>query len=116
MNKGLFESMFSTDFKRRINLIERLIENLLPNMYPCDFNDEDEFVRGVVDEIYYLMNDELYGIQNLEFSDISDFIFQYKSDELLDYYRERCEMTNLDEQTTRMKVMMGLNENRLSNK
>lgn len=107
-DKYLLESMYSTDFIRRVHLLDRLIENLLPNMYVCDYGDEDEFVRGVVDEIYSLMQDELYGIQDLNFSDVSDFIFQYKSDDLLDYYRERCEMTNIEEQTIKFNNTIGL--------
>ena len=78
-----------THIKRRIHLIGRVIDNLLPNMYPCDYNSSDHFVEGVLDEIFYFFRDEtdFYGIDLIS---INDFILDYKYDELTEYFNERC--------------------------
>jgi len=78
------------ELKRRLHLIERLINLMLPNMYPCDYDNEETFVRGVIDEIYWLWHDEDYGVHDLNFGDVSDFILDYKREELSEYYNERC--------------------------
>jgi len=85
------------ELKRRLHLIERLINLMLPNMYPCDYDNEETFVRGVIDEIYWLWHDEDYGVHDLNFGDVSDFILDYKREELSEYYNERCG-NNLSEQ------------------
>ena len=43
--------------KRRIHLIDKVIDNLLPNMYPCDYNSSNHFVEGVLDEIRWFLLD-----------------------------------------------------------
>jgi len=77
--------------KRRIILLDRVINNLLPmhHMYPCDYRSSDHFVEGVLDEIRWFLIDveELRGIER---SDIENYIFDYKYDELTDYFNERC--------------------------
>jgi hypothetical protein len=85
------------ELKRRLHLIDRLINLMLPNMYPCDYDNEETFVRGVIDEIYWLWHDEDYGVHDLNFGDVSDFILDYKREELSEYYNERCG-DNLSEQ------------------
>ena len=75
--------------RRRIHLIDKVIDNLLPNMYPCDYNSSDHFVEGVLDEIRWFLFDmeELQGIERIH---IEDYILNYKYDELTDYFNERC--------------------------
>ena len=75
--------------KRRIHLIDKVIDNLLPNMYPCDYNSSDHFVEGVLDEIIWFLVDveELKGIERM---DIENYILDYKYDELTEYFNERC--------------------------
>ena len=75
--------------KRRIHLIDRVIDNLLPNMYPCDYNSSDHFVEGVLDEIFYFIKDEP-GFYGIDIISINDFILDYKYDELTNYFNERC--------------------------
>ena len=79
----------STQLKRRTNLLDRVIDNLLPNMYPCDYNSSDHFVEGVLDEIRWFLVDveELKGIERI---DIENYILDYKYDELTEYFNERC--------------------------
>ena len=79
----------STQLKRRTNLLDRVIDNLLPNMYPCDYNSSDHFVEGVLDEIRWFLVDaeQLQGIERM---DIENYILDYKYDELTEYFNERC--------------------------
>ena len=70
-------------------MVDKVINNLLPNMYPCDYNSSDHFVEGVLDEIRWFLLDveELQGIERV---DIENYIFDYKYDELTEYFNERC--------------------------
>ena len=75
--------------RRRTHLLDRVIDNLLPNMYPCDYNSSDHFVEGVLDEIRWFLVDaeQLQGIERM---DIENYILDYKYDELTEYFNERC--------------------------
>ena len=97
---GIYYSMnlqenISTQLKRRTHLLDRVIDNLLPNMYPCDYNSSDHFVTGVLDEIIWFLVDveELRGVER---TDIDDYIFDYKYDEITNYFNERCGDTKKD--------------------
>ena len=80
----------SKSVRRRIGLIDRLINALLPNMMVCDYGNEDEFVSGVIEELKWLTFLEEYGVNELEPSEIRDYISEYKYDELTEYYNDRC--------------------------
>ena len=79
----------STRLRRRTNLLDRVIDNLLPNMYPCDYNSSDHFVEGVLDDVRWFLLDteELKGIERM---DIENYILDYKYNELTEYFNERC--------------------------
>ena len=99
VNETVYNSLstkFSNDFRRRVNILDNLIDVLLPQMFPCDFIDENDFVRGVVDELYWLVKDEQYGLDTVDFGDISDYVFLIKNDELLQYHKEQCEHSEND--------------------
>jgi len=83
------ETELPLSVRRRAHLIDKGINNLLPNMYPCDYNSSDHFVEGVLDEIRWFLFDmeELQGIERIH---IEDYILNYKYDELTDYFNERC--------------------------
>ena len=91
------ESQYSNNLKRRVHILDSLIDNLLPNMYPCDYNDEDDFFTGVYHELHHLIEDEQYGLENLDRKDMIEYIYENKQDEIREYYRERCE--NKEEET-----------------
>ena len=78
-----------TQLRRRTHLLDRVIKNLLPNMYPCDYNSSDHFVEGVLDEIRWFLVDaeQLQGIERM---DIENYILDYKYDELTEYFNEKC--------------------------
>jgi hypothetical protein len=79
----------STQLRRRTHLLDRVIKNLLPNMYPCDYNSSDHFVEGVLDEIRWFLLD-VEELQGIERADIVYYIIDYKYDELTEYFNERC--------------------------
>jgi hypothetical protein len=93
------ESQYSNNLKRRVHILDSLIDNLLPNMYPCDYNDEDDFFTGVYHELHHLIEDEQYGLENLDRRDMIEYIYENKQDEIREYYRERCN-----------KIQEGLND------
>lgn len=84
------ETTYGNDFKRRVHNLDRLIDNLLPTMYPCDYNDEDDFFTGVYEELYWLVKNEEYGLDTVDMGDIIDYVYKLKQEEIREYYRERC--------------------------
>jgi len=95
----------STQLRRRTHLVDKVINNLLPNMYPCDYNSSDHFVEGVLDEIRWFLVDmeELQGIERM---DIENYILDNKYDELTEYFNERCIVLKNDNlQETIKKVL-----------
>ena len=52
VNETVYDSLslkFGNDFIRRVPILDNLIDVLLPQMYPCDFDDENDFIRGVIE-------------------------------------------------------------------
>lgn len=90
VKKMRIKENISKSVRRRIGLIDRLINALLPNMMVCDYGNEDEFVSGVIEELKWLTFLEEYGVNELEPSEIRDYISEYKYDELTEYYNDRC--------------------------
>ena len=91
------ESQYSNNLKRRVHILDSLIDNLLPNMYPCDYNDEDDFFTSVYHELHHLIEDEQYGLENLDRKDMIEYIYQNRQDEIREYYRERCNNEDIQE-------------------
>ena len=79
----------SVHIRRRIHLIDKVIDNLLPNMYPCDYNSSDHFVEGVLDEVFYFFRAEP-DFNGIDLISINDFILDHKYDELTNYFNEHC--------------------------
>jgi hypothetical protein len=88
----------STLFKRKLNVVDQVIDKLIDTMYPCDFNDENEFLEGVMHDLFWLAKSKEFGIDDVEWLDIYDYIMVFKDentgkskkDEILEYYTERC--------------------------
>ena len=95
------ETKIPTELRRRIFLVHRVIDKLLPNMYVCDYNSADHFVTGVLDEIT-LFKMEVEELKSIERIDIENYIFDYKYDELVEYFNERCTNKNLQESIRRI--------------
>ena len=78
-------------FKRKLHIIDRLIDSVIEDsMYPCDYNDEEEFYQGVIYELSWLVKNDGFGLDDVEWLDIYDYITNFKEEELKSYYRERC--------------------------
>jgi hypothetical protein len=75
--------------RRRTHLVDRVIKNLLSNIYPCYYNSSDHFVAGVLDEIIWFLLD-MKELQGIDRNDIENYILDYKYDELTDYFNEHC--------------------------
>ena len=83
------ETELPLSVRRRTTIIDKVIDNMLPNMYPCDYNSADHFIVGILDEIRWFLLDfgDLQGIERIH---IENYILNYKYDELTDYFNERC--------------------------
>lgn len=83
------ETELPLSVRRRTAIIDKVIDNMLPNMYPCDYNSADHFITGILDEIRWFLLDfeDLQGIERIH---IENYILNYKYDELTDYFNERC--------------------------
>ena len=82
------ESEHSIQLIRRYSEIDRLVKNILPNTYPCDFEDENKYLIGFITEIpWYKYETELEDIKTNE---IRDFILRFKKDDVIEYYRNEC--------------------------
>jgi hypothetical protein len=101
-----------TIIKRRIHSMDRVINNMLPNMYPCDYYSAEHFIVGLLEEIrWFLIDNE--ELRNIERKSIEDYIQEYKYDELTEYYNEQCmesKDNNIQESIRRI-----LRENSLKN-
>ena len=106
------ESQYSNNLKRRVYILDSLIDNLLPNMYPCDFDNEDDFFTGVYHELRHLIEDEQYGLENLDRKDMIEYIYQNRQDEIREYYNERCNriQEGLNDKWTRGKDTVTLKQ------
>ena len=81
----------SNRFKRKMSVVDQLINTLIEDsMYPCDYDNEEEFYQGTIDELSWLVKNDNFGLENVEWLDIHDYITHFKEEELKDYYRERC--------------------------
>jgi hypothetical protein len=81
----------STRFKRKMHIVDRLIYTLIEDsMYPCDYDNEEEFYEGVIYELSWLVKNKDFGLDDVEWLDIYDYITNFKEEELKGYYKERC--------------------------
>lgn len=87
----LREESMPIQIRRRIGKINRLVDNVIDNMYVCDYDDEDHFIEGVIIELRHLVNDEGFGLNDIEWMDIYEYIETYRTDDILEHFNERKE-------------------------
>jgi hypothetical protein len=88
----------STLFKRKLHIVDKVIDKLIEGMYPCDYDSADEFLHGVIYEMGWLVRNDDFGLDDVDWLDIYDYIMVFKDnntgkgkkDEILEYYTERC--------------------------
>ena len=81
---------FSSLFKRKLHIVDRLIDAHIDGMYTCDYDGANEFFEGVIEEMSWMVRSEEFGLDDVEWLDIYDYISNFKEEELKDYYKERC--------------------------
>lgn len=70
--------------KRRFDRIEKLVDVVLSNTYPCDFSNEEHYLEGVLYDLEtFLISFEMEGMTNGE---IISFVREYFYDYIIRYY------------------------------
>lgn len=82
-----------SSIKRRLHIIERVLDKLMETMYPCDYDDKYEFMNGVLYEAgtYFEDVDNFQGMDKGDFLELLETHFE---DEIYDYYLVRCSDDN----------------------
>ena len=89
---------YSNLFKRKLHIVDLLIDKHIESLYACDYNNENEFLEGVMHDLFWLAKSKEFGVDDVEWLDIYDYIMVFKDentgkskkDEILEYYTERC--------------------------
>jgi hypothetical protein len=73
--------------RRRIGMIKKALSSVLKMSYPCDYNDIDHYVLGMLDEIknaftYVIIHSQMNG------SDVVEIVKAYLIDEIKEHYIE----------------------------
>ena len=67
--------------------MDKVINNMLPNMYPCDYYSAEHFIVGLLEEMrWFLIDNE--ELRNINRGSIEDYIQEYMYDELTEYYNK----------------------------
>jgi hypothetical protein len=78
------ESGISLNVRRRINILEKLVNVTLSNSNPCDYLNEEHFIEGILYDLEtYLITFELEGMTEEE---ILSFVKEYFYSEMRRYY------------------------------
>ena len=81
---------FSNLFKRKLYVVDQVIDNVIQQMYSCDYEDANEFFEGVVYDMSWLVRNSDFGLNDVEWLDIYDYLSEFKKEEILQYYTDRC--------------------------
>ena len=81
---------FSNLFKRKLSVVDQVIDSVVEELYVCDYEDANQFFEGVVYEMSWLVRNDDYGLDDVEWLDIYDYLSEFKKEEILEYYTERC--------------------------
>lgn len=79
----------SNTFKRNMFIVDQLVDKLMDDMYPCDYDNENDFLEGVLYELGWLARDEDYGLNDL-WGDVWEYVRTIKRNEIETYFTERC--------------------------
>jgi hypothetical protein len=78
------ETNTPVNVRRRFYMIEKLMEVVLSNTYPCDFSNEEHYFEGVLYDLEtFLTTFEMEGMTNDE---ILSFVREYFYDYTRQYY------------------------------
>jgi hypothetical protein len=93
----LTESRIGPSVRRRVNKIDKLVDVLLSDMYAYDYENEEHFFNGVMEELYFLVKNEDFGVHDIEWLDIYEYIDQYRRNDIYEYYREHFKDEEINE-------------------
>ena len=91
IRKILREETVPIQIRRRLGLINQLIDVAINNKYVCDYEDENHFIKGVFFESFDLFRDNEFGLNELDFMDVYRFLETYRTDDIKEYFNERKE-------------------------
>jgi hypothetical protein len=81
---GMVNENIPINVKRRIPVVQQLLNVVLENSYPCDFYDVNHFKEGVIYDIdTFLIGFEMNGMTPDE---IKEFILTYLFEDIERYY------------------------------
>jgi hypothetical protein len=81
---GVISEDFSISLRRRIHIIKKLLDVLLENSYPCDFENINHFIEGILYDIdVFLLT---FDVEGLSSDEVKDFIMEYLKDNIEQYY------------------------------
>ena len=87
--------------RRRFNELERILYNVLENMYVCDYENESHFVEGVEYEYHEFWNiSSVEVLDKFEWEDIQELIDNEFSELIRNYYNEYSQGCNESNELT----------------
>ena len=103
------EPNFSSTFLRRVILLDKVLEDYLPDSYPCDYKSPKGYLEGIASDFFYLIEDHHELLQTdgdrelltWFYADVYDYITIMKKDELIEYWNLSCnkEESEINEST-----------------
>ena len=82
-----------SSIKRRLHIIERVLDNLMETMYVCDYEGINHFMNGVLYEARTYF-DDVDDFQGMDKGDFLELLETHFEDEIHNYYLERCSDDN----------------------
>lgn len=90
MEYFITESQYhSLSVRRRSDAIEHVVDNLMENMYVCDYENSNHFLEGVSDELFHYYQD-VDDLKDLPYPEIVDFLFNGLFHHISGYWEDRC--------------------------
>jgi hypothetical protein len=101
--------------RRRFNELERILYNVLENMYVCDYENELHFVEGVEYEYHEFWNFSGIDVLNeFEWEDIQELIDNEFSELIRNYYNEYSQDCNKSNELTEYPNFVYESENKVN--
>jgi hypothetical protein len=85
------ESNMLTHTKRRLHMINNLLESLMYDGHdPCDYDDKDHYFEQIVYDLGWMVRNERYGLNEADWIDIYEYVVENKQDEIKEYFTNNC--------------------------
>ena len=81
---GVIKENHSINVRRRLHIVKKLLDVLLENSYPCDFENVNHFTEGILYDLdTFLIT---FHMESMSSDEIKDFIVKYLRNEIEQYY------------------------------